>query len=73
MLRTTRPIPLSPSLNVNSLLYATSSGATTSGSVSSKALTPEDKESEGPLDPQNNYDNFLKRYAKARFYLVGIP
>ena len=63
--------PLSPSLNVNSLLYATSSGATTSGSVSSKALTPEDKESEGPLDPQNNYDNFLKRYAKARFYLLA--
>lgn len=63
--------PLSPSLNVNSLLYATSSGATTSGSVSSKALTPEDKESEGPLDPQNNYDNFLKRYAKAHFYLLA--
>ena len=58
--------PLSPSLNVNSLLYATSSG-----NVESKALTPVDKESEGPLDPQNNYDNFLKRYAKARFYLLA--
>lgn len=58
--------PLSPSLNVNSLLYATSSG-----NVESKALTPVDKESEGPLDPQNNYDNFLKRYAQARFYLLA--
>lgn len=57
--------PLSPSLNVNSLLYATSSG------VSSKATVPVDRESEGPLDPQNNYDNFLKRYAKARFYLLA--
>ncbi len=57
--------PLSPSLNINSLLYATSSG------VTSKAVTPIDKESEGPLDPQNNYENFKKRYAKARFYLLA--
>lgn len=58
--------PMSPSLNVNALLYATSSGA-----VESKATTPVNKEDEGPLDPQNNYDNFLKRYAKARFYLLA--
>ena len=57
--------PMSPSLNVNALLYATSSGA-----VSSKAASV-DKNDEGPLDPQNNYDNFLKRYAKARFYLLA--
>ena len=50
--------PLSPSLNINSLLYATSSG------VTSKAVTPIDKESEGPLDPQNNYENFKKRYER---------
>jgi hypothetical protein len=59
--------PMSPSLNVNSLLYATSSGT-----VQSKATTPVNKEDEGPLDPQNNYDNFLKRYAKARFYLLAF-
>ncbi len=57
--------PLSPSLNVNSLLYATSSG------VASKAITLTDDDSEGPLDPQNNYENFKKRYAKARFYLLA--
>ena len=57
--------PMAPSLNVNSLLYATSSG------VAPKAVMPVDKESEGPLDPQNNYDNFIKRYAKARFYLLA--
>ena len=39
--------------------------------VTSKAVTPIDKESEGPLDPQNNYENFKKRYAKARFYLLA--
>lgn len=70
--------PLSPSLNVNSLLYATSSGVATNSvpdvtfsGVTAKAITPVDKDSEGPLDPQNNYDNFIKRYAKARFYLLA--
>ena len=69
--------PMSPSLNFNSLLYATSSGAdemnnpANGDNTESKAITPIDKEDEGPLDPQNNWDNFLKRYAKARFYLLA--
>ena len=53
---------LVPSLNVNSLLYATSKVAN-KGSVGS--------DSEGPLDPENDYENFIKRYARARFYILA--